>query len=332
LEDNNVQAGMLSILYAIAFSTGPVIGGALISVASWRWIFGINLPACALSMVMIFLFLRTGTKGPQPPRRLSYLPTELSEELRAKTKENGSSISNFLRIDTIGACLFIACGILILLGLSWGSTGRWDQARVIVSFVVGGVLLLLFIGWEWMLEHSTDHLVREFEERRRDHEAGDSSAPQPGLRQGMARFAPKWAYTTDAMIPMNMFRSFDVVATNFAAMVSGMIMLGIFYFVSVQYVIVQGKSATSSGVGLLYFAPGMVRTLFVSCVSPGLTIWLRAPGCSSPYGCSTGSANPSTPSFLARLSSQLRSVSSPKRLSVPIKLKYPDLWRCAEPV
>lgn len=214
-------------------------------------------------MILIFWFLRTGTKGPQPPRRLTYLPTELSKELLAKSEKNGSFISNFLRIDTIGATIFIACGILILLGLSWGSTERWDETRVIISFVVGGVLLLLFIGWEWMVEHSTDHLVREFEGRRPDHEAGDSSAPDPGLRRGMARFAPKWAYTTDAMIPMNMFRSYDVVATNLAAMVSGMIMLGIFYFVSVQYVIVQGKSATNSGVGLLYFAPGMVRTLFV---------------------------------------------------------------------
>ena len=213
-------------------------------------------------MILLFLLLRKGTKGPQPPRRLTYLPTQLSKELLARSEKNGKFISDFLRIDTIGVLLFITSGILILLGLSWGSTERWDETRVIISFVIGGVLLLLFIGWEWMVEHSTDHLVRDFEGSRRDHETGDPE-PGPGLRLGMARFAPKWAYITDAMIPLNMFRSYDVVATNFAAMVSGMIMLGIFYFVSVQYVIVQGKSPTSSGVGLLYFAPGMVRTLFV---------------------------------------------------------------------
>ena len=296
LEDNNVQAGIMSLLYAIAFSTGPIIGGALVTV-SWRWVFGINLPCCVVSMILIFVFLRTGTKGPQPSRRLSYLPPELSEELLAKAEKNGSFFSNFLRIDTIGTLLFITSGILVLLGLSWGSTERWDQARVIICFVVGGVLLILFIGWEWMVEHSTDHLVREFEGRRRDYEARDSSAPDPGLRQGMARFAPKWAYTTDAMIPMNMFRSYDVVATNFAAMVSGMIMLGIFYFVSVQYLIVQGKSPTKSGVALLYFAPGMVCTLFMPGVSYRLTTCLREQGCSSQFDCSIGSANPSTSSF-----------------------------------
>jgi MFS family permease len=274
LEDNNIQAGLLSLLYAVGYSTGPIIGGALVS-TSWRWVFGINLPCCALSMILIFLFLRKGTKGPQPSRRLSYLPKELSEELLTKAEKNGSLISDFLRIDTIGAILFVACGILILLGLSWGSTEQWNEARVIVSLVIGGVLLLLFIGWEWMVEHSTDHLVREFEGRHRDQEAGDSSAPELGLRQGVARFAPKWAYTTDAMIPMNMFRSFDVVATSLAAMVSGMIMLGIFYFVSVQYVIVQGKSPTEAGVGLLYFAPGIVRTLSMTRCTHRLTIYLR---------------------------------------------------------
>jgi MFS family permease len=266
LDDNNTQQGLLSILYAIGYATGPVIGGALVSV-SWRWVFAINLPICTFSMVLIFLFLRKGTKGPQPPRRLSYLPTELSDELLAKIKQRGEFISDFFRIDIIGTCLFITCGILILLGLNWGSTGRWDEARVLACLVVGGVLLVLFVTWEWMVEHSTDHLVTGSGEKHHDREAGDPSAPELGLLQRMARLAPKWTHTTDAMIPMNMFRSIDVLATSFAAMVSGMIMLGIFYFVSVQYVVVQGKSATNTGVALLYFAPGIVCDMsMVQCI------------------------------------------------------------------
>jgi len=51
-------------------------------------------------------------------------------------------------------------------------------------------------------------------------------------------------------------------------------MLGIFYFVSVQYVIVQGKTATNSGIGLLYFAPGMGAGVFISI---RLLNWLRQP-------------------------------------------------------
>lgn len=41
LDTNNWQASILVILYAIGFSTGPVIGGALTTV-SFRWVFAIK--------------------------------------------------------------------------------------------------------------------------------------------------------------------------------------------------------------------------------------------------------------------------------------------------
>ena len=57
------------------------------------------------------------------------------------------------------------------------------------------------------------------------------AAPEIGNRARLARLTPKWARITDPMIPMNMFRSYDVVATSWATLASGMVMLGIFYFV-----------------------------------------------------------------------------------------------------
>ena len=63
------------------------------------------------------------------------------------------------------------------------------------------------------------------------------------------------------MLPMTMFRSYDIVATDFATMTSGMIMLGIFYFVAIFFVIVGGNDPVSAGSQLLYFAPGMVSEL-----------------------------------------------------------------------
>lgn len=41
LDDNNFQASILTFLYAIGFSLGPVIGGALTSI-SFRWVFAIK--------------------------------------------------------------------------------------------------------------------------------------------------------------------------------------------------------------------------------------------------------------------------------------------------
>jgi len=66
------------------------------------------------------------------------------------------------------------------------------------------------------------------------------AAYEPGTRARLARLTPKFARITDPMIPMNMFRSYDVVATCWGTFSSGMVMLGIFYFVAIFFVIVQG--------------------------------------------------------------------------------------------
>lgn len=53
LNDNNFQSSILSILYAVGFSVGPVIGGALTEI-SFRWVFGIKY-VHILSREMSFL-------------------------------------------------------------------------------------------------------------------------------------------------------------------------------------------------------------------------------------------------------------------------------------
>ena len=180
-------------------------------------------------------------------------------------------LSKVLRLDVVGAFLFVVLGVLILLGLNWGSTEGWDQAKVIACLAVGGTLIFVFILWEYIVGHSTDHMLHseKYNPPTADVESADPTvssnekkgpepAHEPGTRARLARLTPKWARITDPMIPMNMFRSYDVVTTCFGAFSSGMVMLGIFYFVAIFYVIVQGKDSVSSGVQLLYFAPGIV--------------------------------------------------------------------------
>ncbi|KAG8775815.1 hypothetical protein FRC19_009684 [Serendipita sp. 401] len=277
LDDNNAQTALMILAYTVGYTLGPVLGGLLYS-ANWRWVFAINLPVCVASMLLVYLILPKISKGPQPPQRLNRLSPHLASELAST--QSTSFFGKLERIDFIGSLLFVVLGVLILLGLNWGSTESWNQPKVIICLAVGAALLVVFIGWEYIVDHSTDHLEHAFHHNN-GKETDDMESDTKGNGNGngnrarLARhFAPSWTRLTDPMLPMNMFRSFDVVATDFASLASGMVMLGIFYFVAIFYVIVNGRDAVGAGVQLLYFAPGIGAGVIVS---TRLIAWLRQP-------------------------------------------------------
>ncbi|KAG8833047.1 hypothetical protein FRC17_000113 [Serendipita sp. 399] len=275
LDDNNIQNAVMVVVYTAGFSSGPSIGAVLLG-THWRWVFGINLPIAVASMIIMHLLISKHCKGPQPPQRLQRLPPTVASSIQSQITIG--FIGGLQRMDLIGALLFIILGILILLGLNWGSTEGWNQLKVILCLVLGGVFLLLFVLWEYVVDHSTDHLAKEEEYLLEETVGGDvqqrtadeeDHRPPPvaaGIRARLARITPEFVRVTDPILPMNMFRSYDVLATDFATMTHGMVMLGIFYFVATFYVIVNGESAVGSGVQLLYFAPGMGIGAVVSIV------------------------------------------------------------------
>jgi Fungal trichothecene efflux pump (TRI12) len=183
--------------------------------------FFISLPCCVIAMVIIFFLLRNKVKAGQPLQRL---PTDSTEP------QTETAVDKFLRMDWIGALIFIAGGILLLLALNWGSTGSWNATKVIVSFVIGGLLIIAFIFWEYVLERQL-------------------TAPVPPSVRVLA---------TEPLVPLEVFRSYDVCAVQYASFVSGMVMLVMFYFVAIFMTIVLQLSPGQAGVQLVYFAPGMV--------------------------------------------------------------------------
>ncbi|KAI0630259.1 MFS general substrate transporter [Trametes polyzona] len=226
LDDNNWQQSLLFFLFTIGFCIGPVIGGALTTI-SFRWIFAINLPCAVVAMALSFLILRGRTKGPQP--RQSALPG--AEHVRE------TFLQRTLRIDWIGAFFFMVAGILLLLALNWGSSDGWDTARVIVSFVVSGVVYIIWTAWELFLERNI---------------AVDAANPSPGTRSTLGQLLH-----TEPMIPLTLFKSPDLCIVQYATFINGMVMLVMFYFVAIFFAIVQGLSGTDAGTQLIYFAPGL---------------------------------------------------------------------------
>ncbi|KAI1780331.1 MFS general substrate transporter [Hypoxylon cercidicola] len=110
----------MGLVWVLAGTAGPVVGGALSQYASWRWCFWINVPVCALAFVVILLFLNVHN-----PR------TKLSDGLRA--------------VDWFGTVSILAVTLLLLLGLDFGGeTFPWNSPKVICLLVFGTVVIGFF--------------------------------------------------------------------------------------------------------------------------------------------------------------------------------------------
>jgi EmrB/QacA subfamily drug resistance transporter len=133
-EERGLAFGVFGIPLVVAPALGPVLGGALVEYADWRFIFFVNVPIGLLGVSIGWRLLRES-------KREGHVP-----------------------IDYVGAVLaFIAFGG-ILYGLSngapqgdatsggasgAGATGNWGSWQVIVSLAVGGIALIIFVVWEY---------------------------------------------------------------------------------------------------------------------------------------------------------------------------------------
>jgi EmrB/QacA subfamily drug resistance transporter len=108
--------GYLASVWAMSSVAGPLLGGLLADYVSWRWIFLINLPLCALAGWML---VRSFAES-APRRRHS--------------------------VDYPGAALLaVGAGALILGLLEGGQAWAWSSP-VSVGIFAGGVLLLVLFG------------------------------------------------------------------------------------------------------------------------------------------------------------------------------------------
>ncbi|KAB8079177.1 major facilitator superfamily domain-containing protein [Aspergillus leporis] len=139
-----IYSGIVSVIFAIASVTGPLIGGGFTEHVTWRWCFYINLPIGAVTIVAIALVLQ------MPPARKAGTP--LREQ--------------FLHMDPLGNLCLIP-GVICLLPCSemGRATYSWNSGRIIALLVLAGVLLLAFIGIQIWLPDNATILTRVMKQR-----------------------------------------------------------------------------------------------------------------------------------------------------------------------
>ncbi|HEU0048671.1 MAG TPA: MFS transporter, partial [Nitrososphaera sp.] len=113
--------GSLECVWATAGAVGPIIGGALAELVSWRWIWYINLPLAGFAFLVILLFLNVHN-----PK------TKIWEGMKA--------------VDWFGTVTMLGVTLMTLLGLDFGGeTFPWNSPKVICLIVFGVLMLGLFI-------------------------------------------------------------------------------------------------------------------------------------------------------------------------------------------
>jgi multidrug resistance protein len=114
-ERSRVQ-GYIASVWAASAVLGPTVGGLSVAVASWRWVFVVNLPLGALAGLVL--------------RRALHETVELREH----------------RIDYAGAALLVASSGLIILGLLEGGVSwPWGSAASAAVLGIGAALLIVFV-------------------------------------------------------------------------------------------------------------------------------------------------------------------------------------------
>jgi EmrB/QacA subfamily drug resistance transporter len=127
-EERAKYGALFGAVFGLSSVLGPILGGGITDLFGWPWIFFINVPLGLISLFVCFRLL-PAIKHPESGRNIDY----------------------------IGAGLFTAALIPILLGLSNKRTAEWADPWVGGLILLGLVIAAVFVWWE---TRAVDPIIR----------------------------------------------------------------------------------------------------------------------------------------------------------------------------
>jgi EmrB/QacA subfamily drug resistance transporter len=102
----------------LSFALGPIIGGALVDAAGWRWVFIVNVPVALLALVLT----------------MRYVPESRAVRARA--------------LDPVGQLLVIVMLASVTYAIIEGHGAGWGSPEIVSLFAVSAASIVGLVAWE----------------------------------------------------------------------------------------------------------------------------------------------------------------------------------------
>lgn len=133
-----LYGSLVSAITGVSVLIGPIVGGAINTKTTWRWVFLLNIPGAFIILLLM---------APLLPNKFPY-----HGHVDAFPAPKESVIALIRKVDFLGAFFLLSASFLITAVLLEVSTRfAWSSAFTICLLVIGILLYLAFFAWERLI-------------------------------------------------------------------------------------------------------------------------------------------------------------------------------------